>query len=52
MYESGIIDAWGHEEDGKYWRSRSIFGAAAQYYNVTREIAEQLNCVMEREKLP
>jgi hypothetical protein len=52
MYESGIIDAWGHEEDGKYWRSRSIFGAAAQYYNVTRETAEQLDCVMEREKLP
>lgn len=47
MYESGMIDASGHTSDGKYWRSRSKFGAAAQYYNVNREIAEQLDCVMD-----
>jgi hypothetical protein len=52
MYESGMIDASGHSADGKYWRSRSVFGAAAQYYNVNRETADQLDCVMEREKLP
>lgn len=48
MYESGIIDASGHSSDGKYWRLRSIFGAASQYYNQTRETAEQLDCVMDR----
>ncbi len=47
MYESGMIDASGYTTDGKYWRSRSIFGAAAQYYNVNREAAEQLDCVMD-----
>jgi len=47
MYESGMIDASGHTGDGKYWRSRSYFGAAAQYYNVNRETAEQLDCVMD-----
>lgn len=48
MYESGVIDASGRSPDGKYWRERSIFGAEAQYYNQTREIAEQLDCVMDR----
>jgi hypothetical protein len=48
MYESGIIDASGHSSDGKYWRLRGIFGAASQYYNQTRETAEQLDCVMDR----
>jgi hypothetical protein len=48
MYENDVIDASGHSADGKYWRSRSIFGAAAQYYNQTRETAEQLDCVMDR----
>jgi Carboxypeptidase regulatory-like domain len=47
MYESGMIDASGHTADGKYWRSRSKLGAAAQYYNVNRETAEQLDCVMD-----
>jgi hypothetical protein len=47
MYESGMIDASGHSRDGRYWRSRTIFGAAAQYFNVTRETAEQLDCVMD-----
>jgi hypothetical protein len=47
MYESGMIDASGHTSDGKYWRSRSKFGAAAQYYNVNRETAEQLDCVID-----
>jgi hypothetical protein len=48
MYESGIIDASGHSSDGKYWRLRGIFGAASQYYNQTRETAEELDCVMDR----
>jgi hypothetical protein len=47
MYESGMIDASGHTSDGKYWRSRSKFGASAQYYDVNRETAEQLDCVMD-----
>jgi hypothetical protein len=48
MYENGVVDASGHSADGKYWRSRGIFGAAAQYYYQTREIAEQLDCVMDK----
>ena len=48
MYESGVIDAAGHSADGKYWRSKSIFGSAAHYYNQTRETAEQLDGVMDR----
>jgi hypothetical protein len=48
MYESGVIDAAGRSADGKYWRSRTIFGKAAQYYNQSRESAEQLDCVMDR----
>ena len=48
MYESGMIDASGHTADGKYWRSRTKFGSAAQYYKVTQETAEQLDCVMDR----
>jgi hypothetical protein len=48
MDETGVIDAAGHSSDGKYWRLRSIFGAAAQYYGVNRETAEQLDCVMDR----
>ena len=48
MYESGMIDATGRSLDGKYWRSRSTFGAAAQYYGVSRETADQLDCVMDR----
>jgi hypothetical protein len=52
MYESGMIDAWGQSKDGKYWRSRSVFGAAARYDGVNRETADLLDCVMERNKLP
>jgi hypothetical protein len=48
MYESGIFDASGQSSDGKYWRRRSIFGAASQYYGQTREMADQLDCVMDR----
>jgi hypothetical protein len=48
MYESGIVDASGHFSDGKYWRQRSIFGAGSQYFGQTREVAEQLDCVMDR----
>lgn len=48
MYQNGMIDAAGHSSDSKYWRSRSIFGAAAQYHGVNRETAEQLDCVMDR----
>jgi len=48
MDETGVIDAAGHSSDGKYWRSRSIFGASAQYYGVNRETADQLDCVMDR----
>jgi hypothetical protein len=47
MYESGMIDASGHSRDGKYWRSRSILGAAAQYFNVNRETADKLDCIMD-----
>jgi hypothetical protein len=38
MYKGGMIDAWGRSEDGKYWRSRSVFGAAARYSGVDREM--------------
>jgi hypothetical protein len=48
MHESGVIDASGHSADGKYWRIKSIFGSAAQYFNQTRANAEQLDCVMDR----
>jgi hypothetical protein len=47
MYQNGVIDAAGHSADGKYWRIRTKFGAAAQYYNVDRATAEQLDCVMD-----
>jgi hypothetical protein len=46
MYENGIVDASGHSADGKYWRMRSIFGAASQYYGQSRETAEQLDCLL------
>jgi len=45
---SGMIEAGGRSSDDKYWRSRTTFGAAAQYYGVSRETAEQLDCVMDR----
>ena len=48
MYDDGIIDASGHSSDGKYWRSRSYFQAASQYYNVDQETAELRDCVMDR----
>jgi hypothetical protein len=48
MYESGVIDADGHSADGKYWRIKSIFGSAAQYFNQNHDTAEQLDCVMDR----
>jgi hypothetical protein len=48
MDTNGVVDASGHSADDKYWRLRSIFGAAAQYYNQARETAEQLDCVMDR----
>jgi hypothetical protein len=48
MYENGVIDARGHTADGKYWRSQTKFGAAAQYYNVDRATAEALDCWMDR----
>jgi hypothetical protein len=47
MRDNGVVDATGHSADGKYWRSLSIFGEAAQYFNQTRETAEQLDCVMD-----
>lgn len=46
MDESGLIDAAGHSSEG-YWRLRTVFGAAAQYYRQDRETAEQLDCVMD-----
>jgi hypothetical protein len=52
MDEKGVIDASGHSADGKYWRLRTIFGAASQYYNQTRETAEQLDCVMDHVPRP
>jgi hypothetical protein len=48
MYESGVIDARGHTADGKYWRSQTIFGAAAQYFGMDQATAEVLDCVMDR----
>jgi len=52
MYENGVIDARGESQDGKYWRSRTIFGAAARYDGVDRETADLLDCVMDQKKLP
>jgi hypothetical protein len=43
MLDNGVVDASGHSADGKYWRSRSIVGTAAQYYDQTRETSEQLD---------
>jgi hypothetical protein len=48
MYDSGVIDARGHSADGKYWRSQTSFGAAAQYYGVDQSTAEILDCIMDR----
>jgi hypothetical protein len=48
MLASGVIDAAGRSAEGKYWRIKSIFGSAAQYFGQTRETAEQLDCVMDR----
>ena len=48
MLDSGVVDAAGHLADETYWRSRSIFGSAAQYYKQTREDAKLLDCVMDR----
>jgi hypothetical protein len=47
MYENGVIDARGHSADGKYWRSQTSFGAAAQYFGVDQETAEILDCLMD-----
>lgn len=44
---SGVIDAAGHFDDGKYWRFRGIFGSAAYYARQTRENARQLDCAMD-----
>ncbi len=52
MYEDGMIDARGRMPDGTYWRSRTRFGAAAQYYKVGKADAELLDCLMERCCLP
>jgi hypothetical protein len=52
MYPDGIIDARGHTSDGKYWRSKTVFGAAAQYYGVDATVAQQLDCVMDTINLP
>lgn len=52
---SGAAHSWGAPSDdhvwrsveyadGKYWRSRSIFGAAARFSNETREVADRLDC--------
>lgn len=48
MYDNGIVDASGHSANGKYWRSRSYFQAASQYYDVNQETAGLLDCVMDR----
>jgi hypothetical protein len=48
MYDNGVVDASGHSADGRYWRSRGILGAKAQYYNQTRATADQLDCIMDR----
>jgi hypothetical protein len=50
MFDNGMIDAGGQSEDGKYWRSRTVFGAAARYSGVDKSVADQLDCVIE--KLP
>jgi len=52
MTEGGVVDASGRAKDGTYWRSKSIFGAAAQYYRQTREDADLLDCVMDRLSIP
>lgn len=48
MFDNGVVDASGHTADGKYWRYRGIFGAAAQYDDQTRAAAAQLDCVMDQ----
>jgi hypothetical protein len=48
VHDSGVIDASGRAADGTYWRMKGIFGSAAQYYGQTHEIAEQLDCLMDR----
>ena len=51
MYENGVIDARGRATDGTYWRSQTIYGAAAQYYDVDHATAEILDCIMDRNSL-
>jgi hypothetical protein len=48
MYEDGMIDARGHNGQGSYWRSRTMFGAAAFYTGADKATAELLDCVMDR----
>jgi hypothetical protein len=52
MYPDGIIDARGHTSDGKYWRSKTVFGAAAQYYGMDAAAAQELDCVMDMIRVP
>lgn len=52
MYPDGVIDARGHTSDGKYWRLKAVFGAAAQYYGVDAAIAQALDCVMDTIHVP
>ncbi len=51
MYEDGVVDARGHIGHDNYWRSQTIFGAAAQYYKMDRTSAEILDCIMDRNRL-
>lgn len=52
MEPDGVIDARGRVPDGRYWRSKTVFGAAAQYRDVDQETAEQLDCVMDVIRFP
>jgi hypothetical protein len=47
MYPDGVIDARGHSSDGKYWRSKSVFGTAVQYDGMNQAATEPLDCVMD-----
>jgi hypothetical protein len=44
----GTIDAAGRDADGKYWRQRTTFGAAAGYYDLPKDIANILDCVVDK----
>ena len=47
MFPDGVVDARGHTADGNYWRSQTIFGAAAGYNRMDQATAKMLDCIMD-----